>query len=80
MSGPFKLKGHTLPGPNQVSPVKTPGEHKHDKDGKDELSVVISEDGSKMTRTKGNKSASFRKNPDYDPKKGDTATEEWLEN
>ena len=22
MSGPFKMKGHTLPGPNQASPAK----------------------------------------------------------
>ena len=71
MSAPFKMKGHSLPGPNQASKAKKKEE---------KLKVEISEDGSTMTRTKGNKSVSFKKNPAWDSKKGDTATEEWLEN
>ena len=74
MSAPFKMKGHSLPGPNQASKANNKEEKK------DKLKVEISEDGSTMTRTKGNKSVSFKKNPAWDSKKGDTATEEWLEN
>ena len=75
MSGPFKMNGHSLPGPNQTSPAK----NKEEKE--DKLSVVISKDGSTMTRTKGDKSASFVKNPKYDPKSGspsNQSTPQWI--
>ena len=79
-----KLMGNNLAkGVPYASPAKQKEgekveEKEKEKKVEEKVSVVISEDGSKMTRTKGNKSASFKKNPAFDPKKGDTATEEWL--
>tara|TARA_R110000765_G_scaffold138695_2_gene238728 strand:+ start:287 stop:526 length:240 start_codon:yes stop_codon:yes gene_type:complete len=75
MSTPFKMKGHSLPGPNQASKAN----NKEEKE--DKLSVVISKDGSEMTRTKGNQSASFVKNPKYNPKSGSPSNQsipQWI--
>jgi len=79
MSGPFKMKGHSLPGPNQASPAK----NKEDKKGKKpEVTVTITKDGSRMTRTSGDKTYKFTKNPEYNPKaksrSSDSFSDKWI--
>ena len=163
MSGPFKMKGHSLPGPNQrVSPVKqpdykaqgdvidqdkdkktkhkdsfknriagitdkqeeqnkitnwhmmegsarkiyknkfddrenaktknkkpavpkyaSPAKNKEGKKGKKpEVTVTVTKDGSKMTRSSGGKTYKFTKNPKYNPKaksrSSDSFSEQWI--
>ena len=68
MSTPFKMKGHSLPGPNQASPAKdvaTP-KHKHPHE-EEKVENVIS--GTKedpiWTKTKGDKSSTYTVDTEY---------------
>ena len=45
---------------------------------KEKVKVTMSKDGSKITRTKGGKSVHLKLNPDWDSKKGSTATPKWI--
>ena len=56
-----------------LSPAKNKKE-----ENKEKVKVTMSKDGSKITRTKGGKSVHLKLNPDWDSKKGSTATPKWI--
>ena len=72
-----KMVGEAVP--KYASPAKNKEEKK---DKKPEVTVTVTKDGSKMTRTSGDKTYKFTKNPKYNPKaksrSSDSFSEKWI--
>jgi len=65
---PFKMKGHTLPGPNQASPLKNVTA----KNKKEKVITTINTKDNTITKTKGDKSAVYHEDLTYQKKHGGT--------
>ena len=59
MSAPFKMKGHTLPGPNQASPAKNVADPRHPHNKKGEHVLTQTRTKTSVTKSKGGKSSTY---------------------
>ena len=66
MPGPFKMKGHTLPGPNQASPAKQT-EVKETEVKEEEKTLSIKDDQWKTMTTKEKDDYIYRNTPGGNP-------------
>jgi hypothetical protein len=71
---PFKMKGHTLPGPNQASPLRydLPEVSVTAKKKNEKVITTINTKDNTITKTKGNKSAVYHEDKSYAKKHGGT--------
>jgi hypothetical protein len=71
---PFKMKGHTLPGPNQASPLRddVKPKHNHPHKGKDKVITKINTKDNTITKSRGDKSTTYSEDTTYQKKKGGT--------
>ena len=67
---PFKMKGHTLPGPNQASPLRydLPEVNVTAKKKKEKVITTINTKDNTITKTKGDKSAVYHEDKSYQEK------------
>ncbi len=82
MSTPFKMKGHSLPGPNQASPAKdtphtTTETHKTHKEEKVKNVIGGTKEDPTWTKSKGDKSSTYTTDKEY-PKKSGGKGRKWV--
>jgi len=73
MAGPFKMTGHTLPGPNQASPAKDVATPKHKHPHKEEEvkdTIGGTKEDPTWTKSKGGKSCTYTIDKKYTKESG----------
>jgi|14BtaG_2_1085337.scaffolds.fasta_scaffold133873_2 hypothetical protein len=73
-NSPFKMNGHTLPGPNQASPLRKdlPEVNVTAKKNNEKVVTTINTKNNTITKTKGNKSTTYSEDTTYQKKHGGT--------